>query len=135
MSLTQQFGTKSLVASAAFALLSLVSSEASAEYICSVLYRPGSGTFGSEGYTHFTTYSQPGCQGAYQHGGYICSTGASISACPSNAGFRYERQGMMAMLGAMQRAAAAHQRMLVYPVACNSGTSECYGGIIFENDP
>jgi hypothetical protein len=133
MSLSKQFGTKSVVASAVFALSSLFCAEASADYLCSVLYRPIPGAFGSEGVTNFSTYSEPGCQGTFLNSGLLCSTGATSHLCPSAAGARYERHGMLAMFGAMQRAANMNQWVTPFITTCNDGTPECFLSFYFQS--
>lgn len=125
---------KLLIAGAALAGLMLGTSEAKADYVCSVRYFPGSTSLGSEGYTYLFTTSAPDCAGTVDIT-YFCTTGASSTACPASATYRYERHGILALFQALQRASTADQYVIPVVVACNgTGGTTCGAYVSFTSE-
>jgi hypothetical protein len=101
-------------------------------FICYSTYRTNPTSLGSEGNVSFTVWSEPDCSGSMVGGYVLCSTGATAASCATSAN-RYERNGLLAYFGAMQRAAAARQPVNVSTALCNSGASTCAGYVYFDS--
>jgi hypothetical protein len=105
-----------------------------AEYLCYVAFQPGNSVLGSEGNIHFTTFTGPSCTGAFIRQYFFCTTNATNTGCASSTLYRFERQGILAMLGVMQRAAAADQNVGVVTATCIGGGANCAGSLTVRAD-
>ena len=115
-----------LVAVGAFLAVGTASRYASAEYVCSVSYRPASNTStGSDGYVYYSTYSGPDCTGTFTSSLYLCSGGSTSSACASSTTYRYERQGLLALYHALTDALIYNTYVYPGQTTCNGGTAGC----------
>jgi hypothetical protein len=125
---------KWVVAGAAFSALALGSGAASADYVCSASYRPiNSTSTGSEGYIVFSLYTETACSGDLIQSYYMSSTGATSTSCATSS-YRWERQGLLAMIGALQRAASDNQSVNPTVTTCNGGASGCLAYPKFASD-
>lgn len=116
---------KLLVAAAALAGMMLGTGEAKADYLCSVRYSPNGGSAGNEGFVGATVYSGANCTGILVGSYTFCTTAATSSSCALNAGWRYERQGILALFQTLQRATESQQYVTVVTTSCNSGSGSC----------
>lgn len=80
-------------------------------FVCQVTYDPSAGTLGSYGYIYLSIYSQPGCQGSWRGGGYLCSSGATSGSCAPT--HLYREHALYHLFGGLQRAASDAQHVII----------------------
>jgi len=110
-----------LLAVGAFLVIALAPGLASAEYVCSVTFRPWSSTSGPEGSVSFGTYTGPDCTGDFYGNFYLCSSGATSSVCAQSTSYRYDRQALFYMHRALEDA-------LINNTYIHVAQTTCYGG-------
>ena len=125
---------KLLLSVIAFVGVSLSAGAASASYVCQSTLLPGSSILGNHGYVEFSLYSGPDCTGSFEAFRYICSTGATSSACAFNALYRATSDDeLSAIAGMLATAAAWNQVVDTVAVGClPSGTNSCLGVLYFK---
>lgn len=120
------------MAAVSFSTLALSAGKASAEYVCQVEYIPGNTTQGAEGYVLIRLNNAKACTGSDAGSKVLCTGGATSRSCSSNTEFRYERQGLLAVFGALQRQAADNKFLSIGNVTClGGGGSFCAGTVTF----
>jgi hypothetical protein len=122
---------KVLSSAVLFALTSMAASSASAEYVCYVTYYASAPAFGNGGYLYAMYTSGPSCTGTFSIGHHYCTDGATSVNCASATTFRYNQNGLLAMLRELRAAAAADQRVVPYNSACNGGGSGVCGAAVY----
>jgi len=104
-----------------------------ATYVCGVRYYPAADTYGSEGHVQVSLNTGANCGGSFVGTFNFCTTGATASGCNNSTNFRYERHGILAMWGNLQRAAAADQQVIYSTQgSCNGGGTGCIIWIDFQ---
>jgi hypothetical protein len=124
-----------LIATAVFSGGVLATGEARADYLCSVAYFPGPTGAGTEGSVQIQVNTGPACGGSVVGSYFLCTGGASVSACTSIGVYRFDRSGIQAMFAAVQRAASDNQRVKANTTsACNGGGTSCLSYVTFFSD-
>lgn len=80
-----------------------------AEYVCSVIFRPGASGFGNKGYVRVTLDDAPTCIGQ-RPAITFCSEGATDPSCQT----QYSESQIAALFRSLQHASAVKQRVIVY---------------------
>src|SRR5882724_1200242 len=105
---------------------------ASADYVCTVLYQPGSTIRGSGGNVAFITTTGPGCGGAVViDNGELCSPTPTSSQCVNDSIDWYSSAALLVMLDMLRNAAHTNQQLSVRTEPCIGGSGLCPSEIIF----
>lgn len=89
--------------------------------------------FGSFGGLMVSYYSGANCSGAFQYTGYVCTTNASSSACPSDSRYIYTEAQLQQIFDSLIES-MHHGRQVdfSYTNSCRGGGTACQETITFR---